>query len=224
MNNAMVQRLVLKDWFFLRWELISYTLAGVVALMLINTGSEGLFYAGSVLLMTILITVGIHLTFVTVVAERTEHTLPFVMSLPISAREYTAAKVLANMLIFLVPWTTLTLGAVAITWLSPVIPDGLIPFVVLVFTQILVGYCLILAVALVSESQGFTVVALVVANLSFQYFLYAVSHMTGIAAHMKGAAAVWNQPAVLLLSGQLAAILLLLVLTFYLQGRKTDFI
>ena len=40
----------------------------------------------------------------TVVEERTDQTLPFVMSLPISAAEYTTAKILANLLIFLIPW------------------------------------------------------------------------------------------------------------------------
>lgn len=224
MNNTMVKRLVLKDWYFQRTAIITYLLAGVGAIMLLRAGSEGLFYAGSILLITILITVGIHLTFATVVAERTEHTLPFVMSLPVSAAEYTTAKIVANMVIFLVPWTVLTLGTMAIIWLTPDIPDGLIPFVVLLFTEILVGYCLLLAVALVSESTGWTITALVVGNLSFQFFMYAVSHIDGIASGMKGALAVWSQPAVLLLAGQALSIALMLILTFYLQGRKTDFL
>jgi ABC-2 type transport system permease protein len=224
MNNVMVKRLVLKDWYFLRPAIITYLLAGVGAIMLLRAGSEGLFYAGSILLITILITVGIHLIFATVVAERAEHTLPFVMSLPISAAEYTTAKIVANLLIFLVPWVTLILGTLTIIGLTPDIPDGLIPFVVLLFTQILVGYCLLLAVALVSESTGWTIVALVVGNLSFQFFMYAVSHIEGIASSMKGALAVWNQPALLLLAGQVGAVGLMLVLTFYLQGRKTDFL
>ena len=224
MNHTMVKRLVLKDWYFQRTAIVTYLLAGVGAIMLLRAGSEGLFYAGSILLITILITVGIHLTFATVVAERTEHTLPFVMSLPVSAAEYTTAKIVANMVIFLVPWTLLALATLAIVWLTPDIPDGLIPFVVLLFAEILVGYCLLLAVALVSESTGWTITALVVGNLTFQFFMYAVSHVEDIARHMKGALAVWSQPAVFLLAGQIGAIALMLGLTFYLQGRKTDFL
>ena len=224
MDTTMVKRLVLKDWYFQRTAIIIYILAGVLAIGLLKAGSEGLFYAGSILLITILITVGIHLTFATVVAERTEHTLPFVMSLPISTTEYTTAKILANVLIFLAPWITLVGGTVLIIRLSAEIPDGLIPFVILIFTQILVGYCLILAIALVSESTGWTVGALVAGNLSFQFFMYAVSHMPAIAQDMKGATVSWSQPAVLVLAGQVVAIGVMLGLTFFLQGRKTDFI
>ena len=51
---------------------------------------------------------------VTVVEERNEQTLPFVMSLPISPMEYTTAKILANLLIFLVPLGALMLGSFAV--------------------------------------------------------------------------------------------------------------
>ena len=63
-----------------------------VALLLVSNGGEGSFYAGCILLFTVLISLGIHLAMLTVVEERTQQTLPFVMSLPISPRDYTVAK------------------------------------------------------------------------------------------------------------------------------------
>jgi len=215
MNATMVKRLVLKDWYFERYALISALAGGALSLWLIGFGSEEAFYIGSILLITILISIGVQLAFATVINERTQHTLPFVMSLPISPADYTMAKILANMLIFLVPWIILVAGCWAVISVTE-IPDGLIPFAA--------GYCLTLAVALISETQGWTVAALIFSNLFIQYFMYAVSHIPAIARDMQGSAAVWSQPAVLVLLVELLAIGLMLGVTFYLQGRKRDFV
>ncbi|MEP7325007.1 MAG: ABC-2 transporter permease [Gemmatimonadota bacterium] len=223
MNNSMVRRLVLKDWYFQRGVLLSYTLAGIASLWLLSLGSEGAFYAGSVLLVTIVISLGIHLIMVTVINERKEQTLPFVMSLPISYREYTAAKVVANLVIFLVPWTVITAGSCAVVVVTG-IPDGLIPFVILVFTQLFAGYILTLAAAVITESVGWTIGAMVFGNLFIQYFMYAVSHNQAIAAGMKGTSVAWSWPAVSIMGAEVGVIVLLLALTFYMQARKKDFL
>lgn len=224
MNASIVKLLILKDWYFLRWPILGYLGAGALALALLSAGREGAFFAGSILLMTVLISAGIHVAMATVVQERTDQTLPFVMSLPISPRDYTVAKILANVLIFLVPWLVLLLGTLFLIVLLVDVPDGLIPFTVLLLTELFLGYILVLAVALVSESQGWAIGAIVFGNLFFQAFMYIVSHMPSIAATIEGPVAVWNGPAVGLLLSEIAAIVLLLGLTFYFQNRKTDFL
>ncbi|MBL0179377.1 MAG: hypothetical protein IPP98_09675 [Gemmatimonadetes bacterium] len=76
---------------------------GLVIGMLFSS-SQGVFYRGAVLLPRS-ISIGIFLTFLTVVQERTQGMLPFAMSLPIGVREYTAAaKLAANLLLFMPPW------------------------------------------------------------------------------------------------------------------------
>lgn len=222
-HSGMVSRLIFKDWYFLRWPILAYVVAGVIALILIGMGSEGPFFAGNILLLTVLITVGIHLPMATVVEERKDQTLPFVMSLPISAKEYTTAKVLANLLIFLVPWTAMLIGTIAVIAGRTAIPDGLIPFAAIVLVEILASSCLILAVALVSESQVWAIGAIVFGNLFFQGFLYYVSHIPSIADAMKGERVVWGSAEIMLLVGEVAVIGLILGLTFFLQSRKTDF-
>ena len=224
MNAHMVKQLILKDWYFLRPAILGYLLIGAVATLLLRAGSEGAFYAGSILLMTVMITVGIHMVMLTVVAERTEHTLAFVMSLPISPVEYTTAKIVANVVIFLVPWLALLLGPIGLIAIVPEIPDGLIPFVAVIMGEIFVSYCLLLAVALVSESQSWAIGAIIVGNLGFQAFLYWVAHLPGVEAANKSPALVWHHDIVLLLVGEFVVIALLLGLTFVLQGRKRDFI
>jgi ABC-type Na+ efflux pump permease subunit len=62
-------------------------------------------------LITVIISIGAQMAVSTIVTERKEQTLSFVMSLPISYREYTACKVWGNLIIFLVPWLTMLLGS-----------------------------------------------------------------------------------------------------------------
>lgn len=224
MNRAMIQRLVLKDWYFNRWVILGYLAGGSIALALVGGGNEAAFFAGCILLVTVLISMGIHLAMATVVQERTQHTLPFVMALPISPAEYTTAKIVANLLLFVAPWLVMVLASIGVVAARAAIPDGMIPFVVLLLFEIFVGYCLIVAVALVSESEGWTIGAIVTTNLAFQGFMYVVSHQPAIAAEMRGQAILWSGPTIPILLAEIAAIAAILSLTFFFQSRKTDFV
>ena len=111
MNYAIVKELVLKDWYLQRWVIMA-SLVGVVATLgIIATGGKVAFLLGLILLIMVIISIGAQMAVATIVTERKEQTLPFVMSLPISYREYTASKIWGNLLIFLVPWLTMVLGS-----------------------------------------------------------------------------------------------------------------
>jgi len=216
--------LVRKDWYFNRWPIALYTTIGLLALLAIAGGGETGFYFGSIALITVLISIGIHLTMITVVHERKDQTLAFVMTLPISARQYTVSKILANVLVFGAAWTVLVVGSVAVIAGRAAIPDGLIPFAIVVLGEIFASYCVLLAVALISESMTWTIVAMVVGNLGVQAVMYAVSHAAGVGKDLAGNAIVWRRPIVGTLAGEILVIVLSLALTLYLQRRKTDFL
>lgn len=224
MNAGMVKRLVQKDWYFYRWPIVCYIGAGLACIAALGNGGEGAFYAGCVGLLTVLISVGIHLTMGTVMEERRNHTLAFIMSLPISPNEYTLAKILSNMTIFGLAWGTLFVGTIAVIAGRGSVPDGLIPFAAVILGQIFFGYCLTLCVAIVSESLGWTIGAMITANLLLQAVMYAVSHVPAVAQAMKTDAIVWQQPVSGLLAAEIGLVLLMLGLTFFLQARKTDFL
>ena len=159
MNYAMVKRLILKDWYLQRWAILA-SLAGIVATLgIIAIGGKVAFLIGLILLIMVIISIGAHMAVATIVTERKEQTLPFVMSLPISYREYTACKIWGNLLIFMVPWLTMVVGSCGLLLLSPS-SRGLLPYAVIMSTEILLSTCLILAVALITESQGWTVAAI----------------------------------------------------------------
>ncbi|HZI58822.1 MAG TPA: ABC-2 transporter permease [Verrucomicrobiae bacterium] len=224
MNYSMVKCLMLKDWYLQRWTIAASLAAGAVTLAIILSGNKAAFYIGLLLLITVVISVGAHLAISTMVLERKEQTLSFVMSLPISYREYTAAKILVNLVLFLIPWLALVLGSFAIILLAPGLPHGLLPYVAIMATEILVSTSFIVSVALISESQGWTVAAIIAGNLALNVVGYFVAHIGSIARTMGEATVQWSPAGIFVLVAEFAAIALLLGFTFFLQSRKKDFL
>jgi ABC-2 type transport system permease protein len=222
MSYLVVKHLILKDWYFQRWAIAAYLAFGALSLFLVAMNTQASLYAGSVLLLTTMITLGVHLAIATVVGERTEHTLPFIMSLPISPTDYTTAKIAANLSIFLVPWVALTLGVLGV--LGSGATGGLVPLAAIVMAEMVTSYCLLLAVAIITESLGWTIGVMMVANLFLQGFLYYVSHLPSIASGMKGGSAVWDLTVFTLLTTEAALAVLFVGLAFLFQARKRDFV
>lgn len=224
MNGAMIRRLVLKDWAFNRVPLLVFTALGVLSLVLSVSGGDALFVAGTILLVTTVISLGIYLVMTTVIHERTEKTLPFIMSLPVSPMEYTTAKLLANLILFAAPWVVLVLVVIAMVAAIGVLPDGLIPFAIVILGELFVGYALTLAIAIVSEKTSWTIGAIVATNLLFQAFLFALGRNTVVKAQLADDAIRWDGPIPGLILLEVVLVLGLFALTYWLQSRKRDFL
>ena len=191
---------------------------------MLQKGNYGVaFLLGLILLIMVIISIGAQMAVATIVTERKEQTLPFVMSLPISYREYTASKIWGNLLIFLVPWLTMVLGSFGLLLWSPS-SRGLLPYAAIMSTEILLSTCLILTVALITESQGWAVAAIMVGNLAVNGIGYVVAHIGGIAKGMWGPTIQWSGAASVVLVAEFATVGLLLGVTFFVQGRKKDFL
>jgi hypothetical protein len=91
-------------------------------------------------------------------------------------------------------------------------------------TAILLSTCLILAVALITESQGWAVAAIMVGNLAVNGIGYVVAHIGGIAKGMWGPTIQWSGAASAVLLAELTTVALLLGGTFFVQSRKKDFL
>ena len=225
MSDSLVTRLVLKDIHLMRIPIVWYWLGGILAVSIVVIGGEPLGLAGFILFVAALAAAGIHAIMATVVEERREQTLPFIMSLPITVKEYTSAKLIANLIMFLSVWITLSAVGFVVTFAGNAgQPDGLIPFATILLVSILVAYIFILAVAIVSESIGYSIAAIVVGNLGTQIFLWFVADLHAIRSVMGGAQAVWTATAVGILTVQAVSIVLLIVATYLLQARKKDFV
>ena len=219
----MVKRLMLKDWYLNRWPIVASLAATIASLGIVATGNKEAFLLGIILLVMVIVFIGAHLVVSTIVNERKEQTLPFVMTLPISYREYTASKIWGNLLIFLVPWFTMVLGGLFLL-LYDAKTYGLVPYFVIMSTEILMSTCLIITTALITESQGWTVGAIMVGNIGVNGIGYLVAHIPAIAQGMWGSAIQWSKAATGVMLAEFATIGLLLGITFFVQSRKKDFL
>jgi hypothetical protein len=223
MNTAMIHHLVAKDLHFQRKPIAVAGVVGLAALAMLLSSSAGMFYVGVVLLVTVVVSIGIYLAFLTVIHERTEGTLPFIMSLPIGVREYTLAKLAANLVLFLIPWTALATGATLVILSRESVPDGLLPYAIVLLLHMLTGYLLTLGTALATQSTGWTIAVGGGANLVLQGFMYWVSHLPDVAATIDGPTAVWTISIRWLIGVELLAAAVILGVTWIWQSRRTDF-
>jgi ABC-type Na+ efflux pump permease subunit len=223
-NVEIIRRLIAKDWYLQRYAIGGYLSAGAISVVFLSAGGNGSFYAGTILLITALMAMGLHLTMASIVGERTEQTLPFVMTLPVSSRDYTAAKVVGTLSMFLMPWTALIAATLAVLVRRSAETRALIPFTTLTVVELFAAFALLLFVAVTTESQAWTIGVMVASNLFFQAYLYSVTRLPAIARGMKAGHAVWSSTVLSVLGIEIAVIVSLLVLTFVVRSRKTDFL
>ena len=184
-NYTVVRHLILKDWYLNRWMILGSLPVGLDALALALTGKQVAFMLCITLLCMVIVGVGAQLAMVTTINERKEQTLAFVMSLPVSWLEYTMAKILANLIIFLILWLLLTAGAIGVL-LLPGATHGLVPFAAIMALEMLTTTSLIVATGIVTESQAWTTTVIFLSSLSMSVLGYTFAHLHGISNYLRG--------------------------------------
>lgn len=223
MNNSMVKTLILKDWYFQRVPILLAFAGGAVSLGIVCIGGQAAFTIGLILLVTVMVMISAMTTMGNVLGERENQTLAFAMTLPISYLEYTTSKILGNLLIFVPFWLTMLAGSLALIVISPVI-HGFFAFAIIMAVEILLSTCLMLVVALVTESKGWSIGIMVTGNVALNLVGYLVAHLPGIKEGIFGTQIYWTPTATICLSVEFALIALLIGGAFHIQSRKKDFI
>ncbi len=225
MKSLIVRRLIAKDWYLQRVA-IGLMLSGAIlgGAFAVIPGQIGLS-VGLSLTMCALIALTFYLPLTTVIGERTDKTLPFVMSLPVSPAEYTASKILANLVLYLIPWTVAALSFAFALRYGPAaavgIPEGYVHVLLIGF---LVVFMLILGFAIIFESMGWTIALIVI--LMFLLGNVATQVVPRIPAArqfllnvgQQGPEYYWTMAVELTVIGVLVAV------TFFIQSRKRDFL
>lgn len=225
MNTFLIRRLIYKDWYLSRFLIFASLALGAVTLagMAAAKGAELAVILGVIVLATILIGIGA-VVMSSMVNERKQQTLPFVMTLPVSYFEYTTAKLIGGLLIFLVLWGALLVAMIATILGTPWFPHGLIPFVILMSVEILASTCLIAAVSVTTESQGWMIVAAQFGGIGLNAVGWSIVRFHGIGSTMSGPRIAWSPTATTILAVECAVIAFMLGLAFYIQSRKRDFV
>ncbi len=225
MNTFIVTRLILKDWYLNRGLLLAAIITGLLTMAAVAAarGTTIALILGVVVLATVLIGMGAMIMSSTV-NERKQQTLPFVMSLPVSYLEYTTSKLVGSLIIFSLLWLTLLLGMIATILLTPWFPHGLIPFVVIMSGEILMSTSLVAAVAVSTESQGWTIGATQVGSLALNAVGFSIVRLHGIGPSMSSHTVHWTTTSIFLLLIEFGAIALMIGAAFFIQSRKRDFV
>lgn len=217
-----VRALVIKDWQLFERQLAAYAALGILSLSLIGNSARWSFYAGSLLLIIVLVALACFSISNALLIERKEKTLAFVMSLPISPLDYTVAKMLGNGLTFLGPIAVLWLGLVFVSLNTPV-PDGFIVFATLVIGHVVLAYSVSLAVAMSVRSEGWNTFVMIATQVMINPFIMWIGQIKAIAVPSRGDTIVWSPEALLILSAQIAVAAVIFGLTTWWHGRKPAF-
>jgi hypothetical protein len=218
----MVIELIKKDWYFAKRNTLLLFFLGLASVFLL-TFNNRLFYLGLVLLLSIIILIGALLITSTVVNERKNHTLAFLMSLPITYMDFTKAKMILNLSVFSLVWIILVMATIGVINYSEHLPNGLMPYASIILIELFVAFILILATALVTESETWTIIVMSITNIAVSLFMFLIASISSIKQHMESPMAVWNSTALMIIAIEIIVGLFIIGLTLYLQSRKKDF-
>ena len=221
--NPIVYELIRKDWELNRVAVGAGIVLGILAIGITFFGGMVPGVIGVVCFYTVMGVLGSILPK-NIYDERKNQTMAFIMSLPVSAIEYSIAKMISTVGIFLLFWLTLVGVAATMILTRKEIPDGLIPLMLVLSSLILLGFVLICSVGMVKESESWLTATVILVNLSYSLGWYLLIRIPEIGRSAFRPEIVWNPLLITTLGIEFTLIALLLGLTVFLQTRKRDFI
>lgn len=222
-DAGMVGKLIIKDWQVYQKQLAGYVAALLLALGLVGMGTPMMAATGALLLLVLLLVVGSYAIHSSITAERKQQTVPFILSLPVTPMDVYWGKLLANLVIYLVPFLLVVAGLLAMILTTPR-PDGTVPWVVVVALFLLANFCVSLCVAIAVDSEGWNIFTMLVLMTLIGPFIYWVSRLDGIVQHLKTDEIVWSAPVLGIVAAELAAIAVAILVTSWIHARKASFL
>lgn len=222
LNLPVIKLLIAKDWLLFQKQLAACVAGGILALCLIGMATRWSFYLGSLLLIIVLVCVSCFSISTSLLTERKEHTLAFVMSLPVTPLDFYLAKLLGNLVTFGAPFVVILAGTLAVILFTP-LPDGLVVLAVLLFGYIALAYAFALSVAMAVESEGWNIFAMIGSSVLINPFIMLLGQIPAISSHFDSNVIVWSPPAVAMLAVQVIASIAMLAATGWMHCRKQAF-
>lgn len=229
MSTSIIPQLVKKDYLLsrkmiLRFFFFCIASIALVTLLIGQIPNYVLLNIAFFLLIGPAATCGIVLLMKTNVFEKEKATQPFIMSLPVTVREFTIAKLLINVPVFVGLWLFVCAGVLYFIFNMGLLPIGTVPFVTMILLGIFVAYTGILAVSLLFQTLASTVVSIVVFELTTSAYLWIIAYSDAISNHVYGAQMVWNSTAITIVSVQVVVAIGVILTTLMVQSHKRDFI
>lgn len=224
-KGSIIGHLIRKDYQLYRSMILFCLLGAAAALLILQIGGPTPFVLGAAFLFIAMVMCAIMMPMLSIVNERKKQTLPFVMSLPVSPLQYTTAKLASNLGMFLVSWCLMLGGLLWLIFGRHVLPGGGVPSILIYSLLPVVGFAVITALAIIGESEGWAIAGNVFVNSTYWLWWYMLStRVPELTNDWKSPVVIWRPAALRIISAEVALVLLLLGITYYLQSRKRDFI
>lgn len=229
MSATIIPQLVRKDLLIMRKAIIIFCLVCLASLVTISLlfghiPNWVFFNLGFTLLIIPACSCGIFLSMKTIVMEKEKSTQSFIMSLPVTVKEFTQAKLLVNLPVFSILWLLVSGVAFYFCFGLGVFPTGTVPFITMIFVGIFVAYTGILCASLLFQSMAVTILTVMTSELGTAAYLWIVAYLEPIKSHVYGPEMVWNPTAISIVGTQIFVAVSTLLMTWYLQNKKRDFI
>jgi hypothetical protein len=222
--NPLTRKLIARELHMHRWMIGGSIVVGLAGLAVVARGGHISFNVGFLIWLTTIVAFGVVAAMFGIATERKERVMNWVLSLPVAHGDYVRIKVLALMLCFSVVWVTLCGAALGLIAAQSHLPDGLLPFAVLLCVFMLGNYSFVVCSALHLRSEGLMTAVIVVHNIAITLFMFAVAAISDISSHMQGPVAVWNSAFWTVLAVEFAVFLILFSLPFFVAARRRDFL
>jgi ABC-type transport system involved in multi-copper enzyme maturation permease subunit len=221
--SIVTRKLIAKELYVNRWFIGGAAVAALVSVIACAFG-ETAFNIGALSWLTTVIALGVMLAIYGVMNERKEQSLLFVLSLPLSIGEYVRAKLLGLLLSFLVVWLVASGAAVAMVLIVPAVPDGLLPYLLLLCLFLLANFAVVLSGALQARSEAMVSATIIITNMGVSIFMFTVGAMPALKQHMFGPVPVWNHTFFTVLACELVVLIVALALPLATAARRRDFL
>lgn len=229
MTHSIIPQLIKKDLLIWRKMISFFCLMSVVAiagLSLIygHIPHFVLMNVGFTILIVPVAACGIALLIQTNVFEKEKSTNIFIMSLPVTVREFTLAKLLVNIPVFGALWLVTAGVGFYFTFSLGLLPMGAVPFITMIFLGIFVAYCCILSISMVVQSLSLTIMGIMFFEAGTSAYLWVIAFLEPISNHVYGPVIVWNSTAITIVVVQALVAVFAITATIFIQNRKHDLI
>ncbi len=228
MTGSIVPQLIRKDFMIMRRTILVYALVSLLSIAIVfllfgKVSNVVLMNLAFTLLLAPAATCGIVMLMKTNVMEKEKATQLFIMSLPVSAKEFAMAKLLINLPVFSAFWVVVCVAAFYLVFGLGLLPPGSMPFITIIFLGVFAAYTSILCISLVFQSLSVTVISLTVVELGTVAYLWVIALFEPINRHVYDPSPLWNSAAVSIVFVQIIVSIAMILMTLYLQNKKRDF-
>lgn len=222
-TRRMITRLIVKEFHIYQKQFAAYVIGLLIGLTLIGMAKTWAFYAGGMILLVLLICVGGFAIQSSLLNERREHTLTFMMSLPLTPMTFFWSKVLANLVLYLVPFFIVMAGTAFLVLFTP-LPDGILIWSFLIYGFLATNYFISLSAALVLESEGWNIFVQIAVSTFVGPFMVLLGTIDAIGKKIQSNDIILSQEALGIFALELTVMLLALVFARSVYRRKDSFL